>query len=219
MRVIALVFALTGVLLIPFLLWGGTFDRALSFEGAVAWLRGYGPFGGVVVIALLVADVFLPIPATPLMSAAGYLYGSVMGGLLSASGSFLSGVLAYSLCRRFGRGAARRFAGELELERAERYFARRGAWWVALSRWLPLLPEAIACMAGLTRMPSRVFVLALLCGCVPMGFVYAAIGAAGGEHPRLALALSAIVPAILWAVVQLTWNGRRNSERGSETSA
>ncbi|HEX5176739.1 MAG TPA: VTT domain-containing protein [Chthoniobacteraceae bacterium] len=211
MRLIALVLALTGLLLIPFLIWGGTFERALSFHAGVAWLRSWGPLGGVVVIALLVADLFLPVPATPLMSATGYLYGTVIGGLLSASGSFLSGALAYALCRKFGHGLARRLAGDVELQRAEKYFARRGAWLVALSRWLPLLPEAIACMAGLTRMPSRVFVVALLCGCVPMGFVYAAIGAAGGEHPRLALALSAIVPAILWAMVQLRWNGRRNS--------
>jgi uncharacterized membrane protein YdjX (TVP38/TMEM64 family) len=206
MRLIVLVLALTGLLLIPFLLWGGSFERALSFAATVAWLRSAGRLGGFIVIGLLVADLFLPIPATPLMSAAGYLYGAVIGGLLSLSGSFLSGLLAYALCRKFGRRVARRFAGDADLERAEKYFARRGAWLVALSRWLPLLPEAIACMAGLTRMPARLFVFSLLCGCVPMGFVYAAIGAAGGQHPGLALALSAIVPAILWGVVQ--WTGQ-----------
>lgn len=209
MRLFALVIALTGLLLIPFLLWGGAFERALNFEAGVEWLRSWGRAGWIVVVVLLVADLFLPIPATPLMSAAGYLYGPAIGGLVSAGGSILAGMLAYCLCRWFGRGAARRLAGEDELQRAEQFFARRGGWLVVLSRWLPLLPETIACLAGLTRMSIRRFVVALICGCVPMGFAYAAIGATGTEHPALALSLSAIVPALLWAIVQMTW--RRGS--------
>jgi uncharacterized membrane protein YdjX (TVP38/TMEM64 family) len=98
------------------------------------------------------------------------------------------------------------------LQRAEQFFARRGAWLVVLSRWLPLLPETIACLAGLTRMSIRRFVVALICGCVPMGFAYAAIGATGTEHPALALSLSAIVPAVLWAVVQMRWHRDRRKE-------
>jgi hypothetical protein len=45
-------------------------------------------------------------------------------------------------------------------------------------------------------------VVALLCGSVPMAFTYAAIGHAGVEHPGMALALSALVPPVLWLVVQ-----------------
>ena len=207
MRLFALVVLLTGALLVPFLLWGNAFERALNAEAGVEWLRSWGRAGWILVIALLVGDLFLPIPATPLMSAAGYLYGVPIGGLLSATGSFLSGALAYGVCRRFGRGAAQRLAGEAELQNAERLFARRGAWLVVLSRWLPLLPEAIACLAGLTRMPPRVFFVALLCGSLPMGYVYAAIGATGGTHPTLALSLSALLPALLWMIVQLIWRG------------
>jgi uncharacterized membrane protein YdjX (TVP38/TMEM64 family) len=72
---------------------------------------------------------------------------------------------------------------------------------VALSRWLPLLPEVIACLAGLTRMPLRTFTLSLAVGSVPMGFVYAAIGAAGQSRPGLALSLSIIVPAVMYLAV------------------
>ncbi len=51
-------------------------------------------------------------------------------------------------------------------------------------------------------MPARKFMLALGCGCLPMGFAYAAIGAAGQDQPGLALALSAAVPGLLWGFVQ-----------------
>lgn len=91
------------------------------------------------------------------------------------------------------------------------------------SRCLPLLPEVVACLAGLTRMPFYPFVLSLACGCLPLGFIYAAIGAAGQDNPGLALSLSVAIPAALWAFVQL-WlrrhgpflNSKRSKYRASE---
>lgn len=185
MRLFSLFLALALVLMIPFLCWGDAFNQWFSGEAGVRWLRGWGAYGWLAVIALLVADVFLPIPATPVMSAAGYLYGTVTGGVVSAMGSFLAGLLAYGLCRQFGRGTAVWLAGEADLARADQLFRRSGPWLVALSRWMPLLPEVVSCLAGLTRMPFGPFALALGCGCVPMGFAYAAIGAAGQGHPAL----------------------------------
>jgi uncharacterized membrane protein YdjX (TVP38/TMEM64 family) len=50
-------------------------------------------------------------------------------------------------------------------------------------------------------MPLRTFVVSLACGAVPMGFVYAAIGAAGQDRPKMALGLSVIIPPLLWLAV------------------
>ena len=154
------------------------------------------------VMGLLVAYLFLPIPATPVMSAAGFLYGTLVGGIISAAGSFAAGMAGYGLCRAFGRGIAVRLAGEQELTQHETLFHRSGPWLVAASRWLPLLPEVISCLAGLTRMPLRIFAVSLACGAVPMGFVFAAIGASGREQPGLALTLSVLVPPVLWLAVR-----------------
>src|SRR5690242_2060464 len=98
MRLIWLTLALALAVIVPFLIWGGRFEQWLTLEGTVATIRSWGPFGWLGVIALLVGDLFLPIPATPVMSAAGYLYGWFVGGLLSAAGSFLAGTVAYLLC-------------------------------------------------------------------------------------------------------------------------
>ena len=76
--------------------------------------------------------------------------------------------------------------------------AQRGGWLVALSRWMPVLPEAVACLAGLSNMRWRVFLPALACGSVPTGFVFAGIGHLGQSEPAWAFALSAIVPILLW---------------------
>lgn len=202
MRLLVTAIVLAGAFCIPFAVWGGDFMQWFSGEAAIAWIRSWGSWGWLAIIALLMSDLVLPVPATPVMAAAGYLYGPMIGGLLSAAGSFCAGLTGYGLCRLFGRRLAARLAGEEELAHHETLFQRSGPWLVAASRWLPVLPEVVSCLAGLTRMPPRIFVTALACGSLPLGFVYAGIGAAGQANPTLALALSIVVPPVLWAIAR-----------------
>jgi uncharacterized membrane protein YdjX (TVP38/TMEM64 family) len=151
---------------------------------------------------LLVSDILLPVPSTIIMSALGLMYGWFIGGLLASLGSFLAGLTAYFACRWLGRPAALWLAGEKGLRRGEELFARRGGWLVALSRWMPVLPEAIACLAGLVKMNLRTYLISLACGSLPVGFAFAAIGALGKTSPTTAILLSAVVPVLLWLAAQ-----------------
>jgi uncharacterized membrane protein YdjX (TVP38/TMEM64 family) len=186
------------VFLLSWALWGGALEERFTVAGAVAWLEGTGRWAWLAGTGLLVSDIVLPVPGTVVMSALGYLYGVLGGGLLAAAGSMAAGITGYGLCRMLGERAARRLLGDLEFERGRLLFARGGGWMIALSRALPILPEALACTAGLVRMPFGRFVLALACGSVPIGFLFAAVGAAGKESPGWALAVSLVVPALLW---------------------
>lgn len=163
------------------------FEQAKSW----AWLLG---------ILLLLADLLLPIPGTIVMSALGAVYGFWIGGLLSAIGSMLAGMLGYGVGRFFDEKFAKRWLGEKDFEKGRSLFEKSGAWVVAISRALPILPEVLACMAGLLRMPFGTFVIALACGSVPMGFLFAWIGTVGREQPAWGLAFSLGVPAVLWGV-------------------
>lgn len=147
------------------------------------------------------------------ISALGYLYGFTVGGLIGAAGSFLSGSLGYWLCRIAGESVAVRLLGEKDLERGKRLSRRLGGWIVALSRWLPIFPEVVACMAGLTRMPPGYFHAALLCGSLPLGFTYAYIGQTGIDHPWLALALSAGLPPFIWFVISKSFHLQLKGEK------
>jgi len=215
-RLILLFLALALLVLIPFAIWGGRFEEAMSPEKLVAAFqkaRGWAWLAG---LALLVLDLFLPVLATAVMSALGYVYGWLLGGMLSSLGSIGAGLLAYGLCCRMGRRAALRLAGEKGLAEGERLFqGEPGGWIVAISRWMPVLPEVVACLAGLSRMPLRRFVPALCAGSVPMGFVYAWIGARGIEHPRLALAVSALLPPVIWLMVRTLYLRRKPQETGT----
>jgi uncharacterized membrane protein YdjX (TVP38/TMEM64 family) len=200
MRFIRIFLILSALVLIPFFIWGGTLMALFDGPAARQWIQSWGPWGGVAVVGLLVADLFLPIPATGVMSAAGYVYGPVVGSLLSVVGSFGSGMLAYGLCRALGKKAAERLASPEGLVQNEALFRRGGPWLVALSRWLPVIPEVVACLAGLARMPLRTYTIALLCGTVPLAVTYAAVGALFSTEPAWAMGLSIALPVVLWLV-------------------
>jgi uncharacterized membrane protein YdjX (TVP38/TMEM64 family) len=210
MRLIWIFVTLGIIFLVPFLIWGESWQW--TSEGAVAWLRNYGTWAWAVALGLLAADLFLPLPATAVMAALGFVYGPVVGGLIGGTGSLISGCLAYGLCRALGRGTAIKLVGADDLVKGERLFEHFGGWLVTLSRWLPLFPEVVACMAGLTRMPWSSFLIAMVCGCFPMAFTFAFVGHTGVEHPALAIGLSAIVPPILWFLIQrFLTNGKKGS--------
>ena len=203
MRFLAVFIVLALLFSVPFLLLGDAFQERISADGRVSsWIEDYGSWAWMVGVLLLAADLVLPVPSTAVMSALGLVYGAFLGGLIGSVGSILSGCLGYGICRSLGRRAAIRIAGEKDLRRGERLFASVGGWVVALSRWLPLLPEVVACMAGLTRMPPTQFLLALVCGTLPLAFTFAAVGERGVDSPVLALLLSAALPVVLWPLAQ-----------------
>jgi uncharacterized membrane protein YdjX (TVP38/TMEM64 family) len=212
LRLFGIFVVLAILVLIPFLIWGEGFEQRFSQAGAIDWLRDYGRWAWAAGILLLVSDLVLPIPATAVMAALGFVYGPVAGGLTATVGSVASGALAYLVCRRFGRPVAVRLLGPQDLMEGERLFARVGAWLVVLSRWLPIFPEVIACMAGLARMPPLSFFIALVCGSAPLGFVFAVIGHAGVAYPIVAIALSAGLPPLLWLAVQPYFRAKRRAK-------
>ena len=166
--------------------------------GSVTWLQNYGAWAWAMSILLLLSDLLLPLPATVIMSATGYLYGPVIGSIINIAGSFGSGSLAYWICRSFGESTTRKILGDRDFEKGKRIAERSGGWVIVLSRWLPVLPEVVACMAGLTRMEATRFHLALLSGTLPMAVIYTLIGVSGNAHPILAIVLSAILPPLIW---------------------
>jgi len=201
-RFLILFLFLAVTLALPFVFFGDTVESLFLGDGSVQMLRDLGALGWLAAIVLLIADLLLPIPTTAVFAALGIVYGPWLGGFIASVGSFAAGCLGYGVCRRFGYTAALKLVGAEPMASGERLFARSGGLLVAFSRWLPLLPEVVACLAGLARMPVPLFMLALLCGVVPVGFVFAAVGHSGAERPLLTLGLSAIAPVLLWLLVR-----------------
>lgn len=208
MRLLYLFLALAAIVLLSFFIWGDSLMEFFSQEGTIQWLKTYGHWAWAIAIILLMADLLLPLPATLIMAALGYLYGPIVGGLIAGAGSFMSGATGYWLCRMLGEKPAVILLGKKDYEKGKKIAGNIGGWIVVMSRWLPVFPEVIACMAGLVRMPPLYFHTALLCGALPMGFVYAFVGAAGVDHPGLSIGLSAGAPPIIWFLLRPLFGSR-----------
>lgn len=200
LRIFAIILAFGIITALPVLIWGQDIGIALDAAALVEQLRATG-WAGLAGVLLIVSDIVLPVPATATMAALGILYGPIVGGLLGTLGSILAGSVGYGLCRALGPKAAERLAGHDGLEDARALFDRWGFWLVAFSRWVPVLPEAVAFLCGLIRAPFPRFVLALSCGAVPLGFVFATAGHLGQDAPIVIIVLCAVAPLALVAIV------------------
>jgi len=207
MRLIGLAIALGVFFLLGWWAFGQGLEEAWDVNVLAERFREAQGWAWLVGIGLLVADLLLPIPGTIVMSALGAVYGFWLGGLLAAAGSMLAGMFGYGVGHFFKESTARKWLGERDFEKGRALFRRGGALMVAVSRALPIFPEVLACMAGLLRMPFGKFCVALACGSVPMGFLFAWIGTLGREYPGWGLAFSLGVPAVLWGAA--AWWGKR----------
>lgn len=183
----------------PFLVWGDMLSALFTGQGATDVLAG--GYAWIIGIGLLVADIFLPIPTTAIIAALGIYYGPVIGTLVSLTGSVAAALVGYGIGRILGRPAAQRLIGDA-IENGERVFARYGGWIVAASRWMPVLPEVVSCVAGVSRMSLPLFLGAVICGALPLCVTFAVIGHLGAEEPGWTLALSALAPLVLWYIAE-----------------
>jgi len=136
------------------------------------------------------------------MGALGIIYGPWIGGAISALGSVIAGLLGYAVCRMIGPRTAERLAGIEGLAQARALFDRWGGWLVAGSRWLPILPETVSFLAGLTAMRFPRYLGALVCGAIPLGFTFATAGHLGADNTALTLMICAVAPLVLWVAVR-----------------
>jgi uncharacterized membrane protein YdjX (TVP38/TMEM64 family) len=165
---------------------------------------------------LIVADLVLPVPATVIMAYFGMTWGVLLGGLAGATGSLLAGWAAYTLSRLLGPRAANALAGAEGIHRLQHFFDRYGLFAVAVSRSLPLLPEAISCLAGLSRMNFARYTLACTAGALPVATISAFIGQVGraNDEPLWAFVLSGIFPVLL--ILPVSWWLNRLGEKPAD---
>jgi len=164
------------------------------------WMAHAGAGSAAVMIGLLAADLFLPIPSSLIMVLSGAAFGVLWGSLFSLVGSIGGEWLGFELVRRYGMSASRRIVGDEDLEKMRAMMARHGAAAVLVTRALPVVMETMSVVAGLSQMSRKSFLLASLAGTVPVAVVYAYAGAVSRE-------VSSVVPAVvmLLAVAGGAW--------------
>ena len=173
----------------------------LSVEG---WLRAHladaGPGAAIAVVALLVADVALPVPSSLVMVLSGAAFGTVWGTAVALTGSIGGEWLGFELARRYGRRATSKLVNDADLATLDTLFHAHGPLAVMLTRALPVFMETTSLVAGLSSMPRGVFLRASLTGTAPVALAYAYAGSVSRETGSL-------LPAVIFlvAITGLGW--------------
>ncbi len=142
-----------------------------------AWLARLGWWGPLAIILLLIgAIVWSPIPSAPIALAAGAAYGRVWGTLYILLGAEIGALLAFTLSRRLGRDLIQRWLGGHTLP-AWVQSSDRLTWIVFASRLMPFISfDAVSYAAGLTSLSGKHFALVTLLGIAPASFALAHFG-------------------------------------------
>jgi len=150
-------------------------------------------------IALLVADVVLPVPSSLIMIANGALFGVGVGAALSILGSLGAGLAGFFIGRHGGQ-VLNRFVPAEEQHRANHMLNEWGVLAIIVTRPIPLLAETTAIMAGASPMRWRSMVLATLAGSVPVAVLYALTGATAAnlDNGILAFGVVLLVASLFW---------------------
>ena len=161
-----------------------------------------GMVGAATGVALLVADVVLPVPYSVVMIAHGAVFGIPLGSLLSTVGSLGAFAVAFALGRR-SVGLVDRVVTHEERQRADRLLRRWGLVAIILTRPVPMLAETVAFAAGGSSIRWPVALGAAAIASFPMAAVYAVAGAVAADFATgvvVFLAVAAVAVAAGLAV-------------------
>ncbi|MEH3045648.1 DedA family protein [Sphingomonas adhaesiva] len=164
---------------------------------AVSVIRAGGYWG--VALLMAIESACIPLPSEIIMPFAGYLVSTgemnlFLAATAGALGCNIGSVVAYEIGRRGGRPMAEKFGryvliGPGELDLADRFFNRWGAWAILIGRMLPVIRTFIAFPAGVARMKLIPFHVYTFVGSWPFCLLLAWIGATLGDKwnsdPRL----------------------------------
>ena len=125
----------------------------------IAWIHSLGAWGFAGFILLQVIQVVAaPIPGEATGVLGGYLYGSVVGVVLSTIGLTLGSFVAFSLSRYFGLPLTERFVDAKTMERFDYLLHHQGAFLVFLLFLIPGFPKDYLCyILGLGHLTTLEF--------------------------------------------------------------
>jgi len=176
----------------------------ITIEDIKAWLmhaRTLSPFYvGAIITFLLFADLFIAILTLTVTLLSGFWLGHAYGTVAAFIGILLAGVCGYILSRHYGNNILRLLLkDETKRKEAIHTFQQHGIIMILLSRALPILPEASACLSGMTRMPFLKFLCAWLLSTIPYILIVTYAGSISSiDNPKPAIFTAIGVTIFFW---------------------
>ena len=154
-------------------------------------------------VALLIADVFLPVPSSLIMLGLGSIFGPIFGTFFSMVGGMGASLFAFAL-GRMSKDRVERWLSPQEYQRAQTILSRWGLVAIIMTRPLPILAEATALVAGTSSMGWLRLSIASFWGLLPVCTLFGVTGAGIAELENMGAVMSLTVLAggLAWLISQ-----------------
>ena len=175
--------------------------RVVDIEEVRDVIAKAGPVAPLVYIPIsaMLAAIFVPGPL--LAAGSGFLFGPVLGTVVTLSSTVLTAMLAALVGRHAGRESALALIGPEWAARIDTQIQRRGLWAVVGQRFIPGISDALASYSfGAFGLPLWQMAAGAAIGSVPRAFVYTALGASISDL-NSPLAYAAIAVWCLTAII------------------
>ncbi|WP_051585858.1 TVP38/TMEM64 family protein [Caldanaerobius polysaccharolyticus] len=165
------------------------------------WIEGYGSKGFLVYIAVQIVQVVVfVIPGEVIQIAGGYVYGAMMGSILSVVGITLGSVICFEIARVLGYSALKKVISPERLSKLKDFINNpKGEIALFLLFLIPGMPkDALSYVAGVTPISFWKYLFITLLARLP-GIVFSSyIGASMYERNFLVVALLSAIAVLLF---------------------
>ena len=177
----ALITGLLGlVLLVVALITGALYlgvPDSFSVQAFEETIQGWGAWGVLGSMGLMILHSFVPFPAEFLAIANGMVYGSIWGTVVTWIGAMMGAFLAFGLARALGRPFVDIMVAKKNWYVLDEWAAARGGRLVLISRFIPVIAfNLINYAAGLTRISWWTFAWATGIGILPLTTLMVVMG-------------------------------------------
>jgi uncharacterized membrane protein YdjX (TVP38/TMEM64 family) len=172
---------------------------------AVGWLRDQGALGCVLFAVVYAICAAAMVPATPFPLTAGFLWGPLVGFVVTWVGEVAGALVGFALGRTLLRERAEALASRYRILGALDHALEEGGFrLLVMLRLSPVFPfGALNMSLGLTSVPAPAFAASTALGVMPASFV---LVYAGASLTALTAALAGDVE-LGWGETLLTWGG------------
>lgn len=170
--------------------------------------------GAALGVALLVGDLFVPVPSSLVMASLGALYGAQAAIVLALAGRLGMTATGFAMGRA-GAPFLKRVVSADEWARGDALLGRWGALAVLVSRPVPLLAETVTIVAGASSLGWGRTMLAAALGSLPEAVAYSVAGSIAPTVGDVGL----IWASLLVIACGSWWLGRRLERRSSAAVA
>lgn len=193
-------------------------SNIISQQNIELFITHYKSISWLAYIFILVVAIMSPVPDTPIVLAGGYVFGPIIGTILTIFGQILGATIDFYLARILGRNFVnKKFTQSTNLLNS--YSEKLGWQTIFLMRLTPTLSfDLLSYAAGLSSISFKRYILATIGGMVPLITIITLLGYSASIHSRMFAFATIIIGVLFIGTTAYIFNNIFKQEKTIATS-